>query len=85
MDTKGLLKLSIVTLLGLGVLIALGTWQLERRQWKHALVERIAARLTAEPVSLARAMTMRREGGDIEYLRVRFEGRFLHGKERRAE
>src|SRR6185436_14995996 len=32
---------------GLAVLIGLGTWQLQRKQWKDALIARIAARITA--------------------------------------
>jgi surfeit locus 1 family protein len=36
--------LTVFTLAALGVLIALGTWQLQRREEKHALLAQIAAR-----------------------------------------
>jgi cytochrome oxidase assembly protein ShyY1 len=34
------------------VLIGLGTWQLERKAWKEALIETLDRRLTADPVAL---------------------------------
>ena len=34
----------------IAVLLALGTWQVQRLQWKLALVERVNARVHAEPV-----------------------------------
>ncbi|MBV8500237.1 MAG: SURF1 family protein [Paucibacter sp.] len=46
----------------------LGCWQLQRREWKHALIERVQSRVHAAP------------SGDIapdaEYSHVRLEGRF---------
>jgi surfeit locus 1 family protein len=38
---------SIVTLLGLAVLVGLGTWQMERLEWKRALIAERQAQLTA--------------------------------------
>ena len=46
----------------------LGCWQLQRREWKHALIERVEARVHAAPsASFA---------PDAEYTHVRLEGRF---------
>ncbi len=41
----------MVGLLGVAGLLALGTWQLQRRVWKHDLIARVEARVTAPPVS----------------------------------
>src|SRR2546430_8293212 len=54
------------------------------RSWKEALIARIAERVTAPPVRLARDGQSRvaAETDDLEYLRVAFKGRFHHDKER---
>jgi len=64
------------------VLTGLGSWQLERKEWKEALLATIAARVAAPAVELARAEAMARAGDDIAYLHVLARGRFLHDKER---
>jgi surfeit locus 1 family protein len=73
---------TLATVAALGVLIGLGTWQLERKQWKEALLAKIAARVAAEPIALARAADLARDGHDVEYLHVSASGRFHHDKER---
>jgi surfeit locus 1 family protein len=64
------------------VLVGLGTWQLQRLAWKEGLIARIEARAKAGPVSLPAALAQWRETGEVEYLRVRIEGRFRHAGER---
>jgi len=64
------------------VLTGLGSWQLERRQWKEALLAKIAARVGAPAVELGEAEAMARAGDDIDYLHILARGRFLHDKER---
>ncbi|MEJ2123750.1 MAG: SURF1 family protein [Alphaproteobacteria bacterium] len=73
-----------MTLSGVTVLIGLGVWQLERREWKLGLIEQLNARIHAEPVSLARMNELWQEqaNGDAEYTRVHLSGRFLHSEER---
>lgn len=57
---------------------ALGVWQVERRAWKLALIERVEARIHAAP----RALPPRSEWqDDLAYTRVRLAGRFLHDRE----
>jgi surfeit locus 1 family protein len=80
--TAGLIGPTLFALAGLGLLIGLGTWQLQRKAWKEGLLERIAARVTAEPVPLARALEIWHGTGDVEYLHVRLAGHFLHQRER---
>jgi surfeit locus 1 family protein len=82
MQTSGLLKLTFVTLIGLGVLIGLGLWQLQRLEWKEGLIARIEARTERKPVSLERAITLAEETRDPSYYPVHVEGRFHHKRER---
>jgi len=78
----GLIWPTALSVAGLAVLIGLGTWQLQRKQWKDQLIARIAARITASPVPLSQAQQTWLAGGDIDYLHVAARGRFHHDKER---
>jgi surfeit locus 1 family protein len=78
----GLLIPTLMTLVMLPVLIALGNWQLQRMYWKEDLIARLAAARTAEPVSLKEVWDRFRRGENIEYARVRVAGTFDHGSER---
>jgi surfeit locus 1 family protein len=73
---------SVLAVAGLAVLIGLGNWQMSRKAWKEGLIAQIAARAHAEPVSLSQALRRWRDNGDVEYLHVRLNGRFLHARER---
>ena len=64
------------------VLVSLGTWQVERLQWKEALIAAIAERRSAPPVSLEEIESMAAAGEDIDYRTVSVSGRYDHGKER---
>ncbi len=51
---------TLLTLVMLAVLVSLGVWQLDRREWKHALIARAAAAPLLpplEPVDFYRSMT----------------------------
>ncbi|MBE7184893.1 MAG: SURF1 family protein [Methylobacterium mesophilicum] len=63
-------------------LIGLGTWQVERLQWKEALIASIAERTSAAPRPLAEIETRFRDTGDVEYWPVTVAGTFLNDKER---
>lgn len=66
-------------LLVLAVLLtALGAWQLERRAWKLALIDRVEQRLKAPP---APPPSWSAFGPDAAYTRVRLHGRFRHDRE----
>lgn len=80
-STAGLLWPTLLTLLGLAILIGLGTWQLNRMAEKEALIAKLELRSKAAPVSLDEAMA-RWRGGDVEYTRVNVRGVVDHGKER---
>lgn len=79
---RSLLLPFFMTLVGLAVLIGLGKWQLDRREWKLGLIERIDARAHGEPISLAEAKALWTRSRDVEYTRVKLAGRFLHKFER---
>src|SRR5688572_18901786 len=70
------------TLFSLPVLVvALGLafWQLERREWKRDILDRIAVNQATQPMTLAELV----KGPPLrhEYGRVRIAGTFLHDKE----
>ncbi len=48
----GLVLPSGLALAGFLILIALGTWQVERKAWKEALISTLSDRLAAEPIDL---------------------------------
>lgn len=61
---------------------SLGGWQLQRMGWKHDLIERVNARVTAAPVPAPGPERWdERPAGEIEYLRVTLAGTYLHDKE----
>jgi surfeit locus 1 family protein len=73
---------TVCALAALAVLIGLGTWQMQRKAWKEGLLDAIAQRVTAAPVSLDTAARRWTDGEDLEYLRVTARGRYHHDKER---
>jgi surfeit locus 1 family protein len=73
---------AILVIASLAILLALGTWQVERLYWKEGLLADIAERRAAEPVQLAEVEQALASGEDIEYRRVSLSGTFDHTKER---
>jgi len=61
------------------LLCGLGVWQLERLQWKLALIATVNGHMTAAPVSLGQITTM--PADQAQYRRVTLHGRFDHAKE----
>ena len=58
------------------VLLALGTWQVQRRAWKLDLIARVEARVHAAPVPAPRTATK-----DDAYRRVVARGTYLRGRD----
>nr|WP_305888943.1 SURF1 family cytochrome oxidase biogenesis protein [Parvularcula maris] len=58
------------------VLLTLGTWQVQRLQWKEDLIAKAEARVDAAPVSIAEALGRAEAGEDTEYLPVSAVGGF---------
>jgi len=73
---------AIVIVAALGVLIALGTWQLERKAWKEDLIATLGSRLSAPPAHLpARERWQRLDAAKDEFTRVEFPATFVPGEE----
>lgn len=83
----GLLWPTLLTLVGLAILVSLGSWQMRRLAWKEALIARVEARGKADPVSLAAAQGAYSASHEedvrdaVEFTRVGVAGRFLHEQE----
>jgi surfeit locus 1 family protein len=60
------------------VLLGLGTWQLERLEWKRTLIAEREARFAAPPLEVAEAGRL---DPSLAHRRVRLVGRFLHEHE----
>lgn len=61
------------------VLIGLGVWQLQRLQWKLALIAEVNGHMTAPPISLREALGM--DAGTVQYRRVALQGRYDNARE----
>ena len=73
---------ALFVLAALAVLVALGTWQLERRAWKEGLIAELDAKLSAKPADLpARERWQRLDAATDEFRRVAFPAEFLPGEE----
>lgn len=66
--------LTVCVVLALGVLFALGNWQLQRLEWKRALVVKIEARVSADPIAIDDVLDRVAAGEDMEYAPVRVSG-----------
>jgi surfeit locus 1 family protein len=71
-----------LALAAFAVLISLGTWQVQRLQWKEALIATIAERTQSEPRPLGEIEQLFASSGDIEYFPVSATGEYLHEAER---
>jgi surfeit locus 1 family protein len=71
--------LTIACALLFGFLCFLGFWQLERLQWKLALIAQVERHRTSDPVTLDAVLAM--PATDAQYRRVRVSGRFDHARE----
>jgi surfeit locus 1 family protein len=79
---RSVLVTSLVVAPALAILLALGTWQLERLKWKEALIGTLEERLAAPPVALPAARDWAKlDPGRDEFLRVAFTGQFQNDKE----
>lgn len=71
--------LTITCAILLAILCGLGAWQLERLQWKTALIATVNSHMAAPPVSLDAILAM--NWNEAQYRRVSLSGRFDHGRE----
>jgi surfeit locus 1 family protein len=72
----------LFALVALVTFIALGTWQLQRKAWKEALIDTLERRLAASPGELPpRARWPSLAPADDEFRRVQFFAAFVPGEE----
>jgi surfeit locus 1 family protein len=79
---QALWPLIAAAVLGFVFLSTLGVWQLQRLAWKQGLLDVIALRSTAAPVTVAELADRHRSGADTAFLRVQVTGTFLHDQEK---
>ena len=75
---------AVLILVGIALFLgflALGTWQVQRRTWKLALIERVDQRVHASPVAApGPAQWPQIDAAGYEYLPVTLQGRWLQDK-----
>lgn len=76
------LAFALAGMCAFAVLLALGTWQVQRLHWKEDLLATIEERRNAAPRPLTDIETRLATTGDVDYWPVRLEGRFRHEGER---
>lgn len=79
---RGLFIPAVFVIAAVAALIALGTWQLERKAWKEALIAELDAKLAAAPGNLPpRERWQQLDAATDEFRRVAFPAEFLSGEE----
>lgn len=78
---RSIVTASIAAVIGLAVLLSLGTWQLQRMTWKENLIATLDVRIdqAPQPLTPRTAWPSLREA-DSEYARVKFTATFLPGE-----
>jgi len=79
MTFRPLVGMTIACAILFAILCGLGVWQLERLQWKLALIATVNGHMAAAPVSLDQITAM--PADEAQYRRVTLHGRFDHAKE----
>ena len=69
---------TLITVPAVLVMLGLGTWQMQRLEWKEDLVRRVEQRLHAAPIPLPAVIT---NPEALEFRPVTVAGRFLNDKE----
>jgi surfeit locus 1 family protein len=78
MAQRRVLSLTLGSLAAFAVLIGLGTWQIERLDWKEGLTAERGAAISAPPIAVPHTGEAARS---LEFHRVEAKGQFLHDRE----
>lgn len=78
----GAVLLVVLGLAAFAVLLALGTWQVQRLHWKEGLIATIDERIASAPRPLAEIEARLADAGDVDYWPVTVSGTFRHDGER---
>src|SRR5258708_2829483 len=77
---SGLVLPALLALLAIVTFIGLGTWQVQRKAWKEALIESLEQRLSAAPVDLSpRNRWAKLDPAKDEFRHVKFSAAFVPG------
>src|SRR5262245_22881133 len=68
-------------LVAIAILLALGTWQVQRLHWKEGLLAAIEERTKAPPAPLSDVEALYARTGDVDYVPVTAAGTFVHAGE----
>ena len=68
----------VAAVIGILLLVGLGSWQVLRLQWKLDLIEKRESSLTGNPVTIYDIEAGMEHGYDVDFLRVRLTGRYRH-------
>jgi len=74
--TRRMIAPLLFGVIGVAILLALGTWQVQRLQWKTAILDQVAERLARDPVDMPQEPDPERD----RYRLIRAEGRILPGE-----
>ncbi len=77
-----LLAPAVATILAAALLIGLGTWQMQRKVWKEALLAEMSTRSALPPIDPGLRLWSNGAGRPPPFTRVTLTGKFLHDKER---
>lgn len=80
-SARSLVLPGVLALLAFVGLVALGTWQVQRRAWKLDLIAQVDARLKAAPVPAPGPAAWPQIGKDDAYTRVRASGVWLKDRD----
>lgn len=75
-------RILLVSVIAFAILLALGTWQLQRLAWKEALIATIDQRIASAPTVLQDIEALYARTGDVDYWPVAANGEFLNDSER---
>jgi len=73
---------AVLGVIGLAILLGLGTWQVQRLHWKEGLLATIHSRMNAAPARLSAIEQRFGTSGDVDYWPVTVRGHFLNDRER---
>ena len=80
--SRSLVVLSVLAAIGFAILISLGVWQVQRLEWKEALIARVEAGLKAAPIAAPGPDVWGSlDTTEMEYTPVTLSGRFLNDHE----
>lgn len=76
-----LLPFTVSAAVAFAILLGLGTWQVQRLQWKEGLIAAIGERIASRPSPLGDIERRYQETGDVDYYPVTLDGEFEHDGE----